>query len=95
MPTLAQILRELQDDYQRARTRHAQSEAEALEAQRAKAEIEAQLLRAQTPPDSPDMCLACWIFHGEHSAMQPQPGPYGVDVFRCRKCGTTEERRVY
>ncbi len=49
------------------------------------AQVEARKVRAKSPPDDPALCFNCWVYNGDHLKMLPQPGEYGVDVFRCAR----------
>lgn len=31
-------------------------------------------------------CPVCWIRHGAHAALIPQPSGTEIDLFRCREC---------
>ncbi len=89
-----EIVGRLKDEDQRARTELAKATSDYEKAQAKKLKVEAALLRAQSLPDDPEICVPCWITDGVHRKMVPQSSGYGADVFRCSDCGNTKERRA-
>ena len=83
-----EIIRELEDEKRAAQVKKARPSAD-VDAQLF--EIEARLHRAKSPPPSPELCVDCWVLHGEQLKMLPRSSPPGVDIFGC---GNGHERRV-
>jgi hypothetical protein len=82
-----------------------QAEAKLLKARRDhsaarvdKHNAEARLLRAQSPPDSSNFCLPCWVNHQRLSRLRPiaSSEPRLVDQWKCEAddCGHVEDRRT-
>lgn len=86
-----EVIGRLEQRYQEAETRRLKGAQDAAIARVDKLNITAQLLRAQTPPDDPNLCLACWAEFADHIPLTPQPSGYGQDILRCRN---GHERRV-
>ena len=77
-PRRLEMVRELKDKYGQP------DPPEVAEAKQAKARIRDQIARAESPPDDPELCLDCWVYHGERLRMvQQSSAERGVDIRRC------------
>jgi hypothetical protein len=81
-----EMLRQLKEKYNQP------DPPEVLKNKQAKADIYQQILRAESPPDDPELCLDCWVYHGERLKMVAHDSTeYGIDIFRC---ANDHERRA-
>ena len=92
-----EIIRQLEQEQRRL-----SAEAEHLNAQIAQVtqrqlSIMAALLRAWEPPLSNDVCLSCWIIHGEQNKMKAIPGRPVAKRHRfvCPRCEREELREPW
>ena len=91
-----EIIRGLEYRYQQAKAKHLQKEAEAVQAQRECAELEAAISRAQLPLPADAECPDCWFTHGRssklHAAQHDDPDRYDRMECRAQDCSYSEER---
>jgi hypothetical protein len=64
-----------------------------------KRNAEARLFRAQSPPDSGNFCMMCWVNHQRLSRMRlaPNSEPRLSEHWICEAadCSHTEDRRIF
>lgn len=92
-----EIIRSLESRNKQAKAKALNAEAEAAKAKLQSEALEAALLRAYHPPLSNDICLSCWINHGDKVTLKniPQVSPHGMrDRFVCSECGYAELREA-
>ena len=92
-----QIIRSLESKKKQAKAKALNAEAEAAKAKLKSQALEAALLRAYAPPLSNDICLSCWINHGDAVTLEniPEDPPRGMrNRFVCSQCGYAELREA-
>ena len=92
-----EIIRGLEQRDLQLKTRAAEIEKERLALETEAEALQRALLRAYHQPLSNEICLACWIEHGDEVVMRnvpAQPVRPMEDRFVCSRCGREEIRKA-
>jgi hypothetical protein len=93
-----EIIGRLEREYQQAEAKLLKASRDHSTARADRHNAEARLFRAQSPPESNNFCLLCWVNHQRLSRLKPAPSPepHLADRWKCEAddCTHTEDRRT-